>query len=206
MAAWVTFSRLNNLLLGLIICINLYIIASPFSPAIVFWYQKSHDSARQQTLREAIVVSSKPSTALPSTSSGVSLTTNQLINPAILLDQTINEGSQTYTELAKGVWRWPGGSTPSQGGNTVLVGHRFTYTDPRGVFYELNQVKLGDTIGIIWDGTTYDYIVKSVSQVSPSQTAILDQSTQPEVTLYTCTPLFLPKYRLVVVAGLEAHS
>jgi sortase A len=131
---------------------------------------------------------------------------DQVIIPHIFLDQPIHEGHETYVELAQGVWRWPFGSTPAAGGNTILIGHRFTYTNPRGVFYELNDVRVGDRIGVIWQNKTYNYAVTSVSQVLPQNTTILSQTTQPELTLYTCTPLYVPKYRLVIVARLEHTS
>jgi LPXTG-site transpeptidase (sortase) family protein len=192
--------RLNNVLLGLIILINLYIIVAPFSPAIIFWYQQKHDVRRKQELSHIMQ---------PATTTKIGSTTiqaNQVIIPSILLDQNIYEGSQTYVELAKGVWRWPDGSTPDKGGNTILIGHRFTYTDPRGVFYELNEVKLGEQIGVIWNGVIYDYNVTNIAQDAPTETSILNQTTQPELTLYTCTPLFSPKYRLVIIAQLEKQS
>jgi LPXTG-site transpeptidase (sortase) family protein len=192
--------RINDGLLALIILLNLYIIVAPFSPALVFWYQKKYETKRQQQLVQKIQALTPSSRAVTSSSGSQP---NQVIIPSILLDQTINEGSQMYVELDKGVWRWPDGSTPAKGGNTILIGHRFTYTNPRGVFYELNEVKLGDQIGVIWNNVSYDYKVSSINQVAPTQTSILDQTSQPEITLYTCTPLFAPKYRLVVVAQLE---
>jgi sortase A len=201
--AWFTLRRLNNVILALIILINLYVIVAPFTPAIVFWYQQHYDTKKIAQLREKLV---EPSHSSASTTSTATSQTNQVIIPSILLDQTINEGTNTYSELAKGVWRWPSGSTPDKGGNTILIGHRFTYTNPRGVFYELNEVAIGDQIGIIWNNKTYDYTVTTITQDSPNQTSILNQTTQPEVTLYTCTPLFAPKFRLVVVATLDGRS
>lgn len=192
--------RINNLLLALIIAVNLYIVLVPFAPGLIFWYQRN-DTSRRQQLSQKIKVNSSdpaPSPAAPQP--------NQLVIPSILLDQKINEGNQTYVELAKGVWRWPKGSTPDQGGNTVFVGHRFTYTDPRGVFYELNEIKQGDSIGVIWNNKTYNYTVATINQVNPDDTAILQQTSESELTLYTCTPLFAPKYRLVIVADLENHT
>jgi sortase A len=199
---WFNLRRLNNILFGLIVLINLYIIIAPFTPAIVFWYQQHHERAKTQQLSQKIQTTNNSSNAVASAKPEA----NQVIIPSILLDQTINEGSQMYQELDKGIWRWPSGSTPDKGGNTILIGHRFTYTNPRGVLYELNEVKLGDEVGIIWNNVTYDYEVSSINQVSPHQTSILNQSQQPEVTLYTCTPLVDPKYRLVVVATLESKS
>lgn len=201
----VSLHQINNLMLGIIILTNLYIIIAPLTPALIYWYQKNYDSQRISQLNQKIVVPkvnkviSKASIPKPSQP-------NQVIIPSIFLDQPIYEGHETYVELAKGVWRWPSGSTPSSGGNTILIGHRFTYTNPKGVFYELNQIKIGDLIGVIWNNKTYDYKVSSINQVLPTQTSILNQTTQPEITLYTCTPLYAPKYRLVIVAKLEAKS
>ena len=108
-----------------------------------------------------------------------------------------------YAVLARGIWRWPAGSTPDKGGNTVLVGHRFTYTNPKGVFYALNDVSVGDTIGVVWQGKAYVYVVSATEVVPPSDVRILDPTTIPTLTLYTCTPIWWPKDRLVVIAHLE---
>ena len=123
----------------------------------------------------------------------------------MLLDQPVLEGpiSKQYSILDKGIWRWPNGSTPDKGGNTVLIGHRFTYTNPQGVFYFLNKVSLGGEIGIFWNNHEYLYRVVSISEVSPTDTAIENDTQDSRLTLFTCTPLWLPKNRLVVVAELE---
>ena len=99
-----------------------------------------------------------------------------------------------------------GGRTPDRGGNTVLIGHRFTYTTPRGVFYYLNKVKLNDEIGLWWNNKEYLYRVSGIKEVKPTDTAVENATTQPQLTLFTCTPLWLPKDRLVVVAQLETKS
>jgi sortase A len=121
----------------------------------------------------------------------------------MLLDQPILEGRDTYAILNKGIWRWPASSTPDKGGNTVLLGHRFTYTNPRGVFYFLNKVKVGDEVGVVWQNTTYRYKVSGVKVVPPTDTSILNATEKPTLTLYTCTPLWWPKDRLVITAQLE---
>jgi len=99
----------------------------------------------------------------------------------MMLNASILEGTlrNEYKTLDQGIWRWPLGSTPDQGGNTILIGHRFTYTTPRGIFYELNQVAIGDEIGVFWNGKEYLYKVSSITVVPPSQTSILNQTTQP---------------------------
>jgi len=191
----VTFKKINNVLLGLIILINGYVIAGPFVPAIIF-HAQSH-SAREQLQRKL------DTNAAARTSS---LGSNGLLIPSMLLDQPILEGTvaNQYKVLNQGIWRWPRGSTPDRGGNTVLIGHRFTYTNPHGVFYFLNKVKIGDDIGVIWNRTSYTYKVANITEVPPTDTTIESPSSSAKLTLFTCTPLWLPKDRLVVVANLEA--
>lgn len=197
-------SRINHLLLGLIILINGYIVIAPLLPAITFWWD-NRDGTKQRQLA-AQIHTLKSTTPRPA--SGSTPQPNRLIVPPMLLDQPIFEGpvSQTYAILNKGIWRWPTGSTPDKGGNTVFIGHRFTYTQPKGVFYYLNKVRIGDEIGVLWNSKTYAYKVNSVQEVPPTDTAIENPTSDARLTIFTCTPLWLPKDRLVVTAELETKS
>jgi sortase A len=111
--------------------------------------------------------------------------------------------SDWFSLLQEGIWRWPTSSTPDKGGNTVLLAHRFSYTGPHGAFYYLDKLKVGDEIGVIWNGKTYTYAVISSKEVPPTDTAIQNNTNDARLTLFTCTPLWSPKNRLVVVARLE---
>jgi LPXTG-site transpeptidase (sortase) family protein len=197
----VKLSKINNLLLALIIVVNAYVIAGPFLPGL-FFHWESHSGKRQQ-LQTKIHTPSAGHTATP-----VPPQFNSVIIPSMLLDQPIYEGAvrNQYQTLDKGIWRWPRSSTPDKGGNMVLIGHRFTYTNPRGVFYFLNKVKLGDDIGVVWNNKSYTYKVARITEVRPNDTAIENNTPNPELTLFTCTPLWLPNDRLVVVADLETKS
>lgn len=198
--------KVNNVLLVAVVAVNLYILAVPFLPQVLFSIGKN--SGEQQKLEASIHQKppTTPSASAPANSGPAASTgqQNQLIIPSMILNQPIVENSNMYRGLDQGVWRWPGGSTPDKGGNTVLLGHRFTYTKPKGVFYFLDKVHQGDSIGIYWSGKTYLYKVTSTEVVSPTQTSILNASEQPTLTVYTCTPLWLPKNRLVVHAALES--
>lgn len=182
--------------------LNCYVLLAPFFPALLFSLE-SHSEKRQQ-LTQAVL---NPKVAAKS-SGLLSDSVNHVVIPSMLLDQRIYEGptSQQYQILNKGIWRWPLGSTPDKGGNTVLIGHRFTYTDPRGVFYYLNKVSIGDVIGVFWNDKEYRYNVVNIEEVPPNDTTIERSTTQAELTLFTCTPLFLPKDRLVIVADLETRQ
>jgi sortase A len=197
-----SWRRTNNLLLAAIILVNGYIIVAPTIPAVVFWWQSHHTQRRQELTHE---LRRQPA---PDEGASAGTQANHVIIPSMLLDQPILEGPvrDTYSILDKGIWRWPDGSTPDKGSNTVLIGHRFTYTQPKGVFYYLNKVKLGDEIGVWWSGTRYLYKVSDIKEVPPTEVSIENPTPDARLTLFTCTPLWLPKDRLVVVAELETNS
>ena len=184
----------NNLLLGLIILVNGYVIMAPLWPTLA--YQANNHTAKRQQLKASLRAPTP--TAQP----------NHLVVPSMLLDEPVYEGParDQYKILNKGIWRYDRGSTPDQGGNTVLIGHRFTYTTPRGVFYHLDKVSVGDEIGLWWNNKRYLYKVSQVKTVAPTDTAIENNTSDPQLTIFTCTPLWLPKNRLAVIARLEASS
>lgn len=195
----VTLPRVNSVLLAAIIAVNVYLIVLPFVPAILF---KVNHSGAQST--KALTQKIAQNFAAPKKTPSIA-PSNQLIIPSMQYDEPIIEG-KTITALRYGPWRIPSGSSPSSGGNTVIAGHRFTYTNPRGTFYYLNKMRIGDEIGVIWQGKTYEYKVTTTEVVPPTDVAVEDQTTSPTLTLFTCTPLWLPKNRLVVVASLEQMS
>lgn len=185
-------ARVNTLLVILIVIVNIYVIALPFLPAVLFTMQKNSRAAQL-----AEVVTDTPS------GNPISADAEQLVIPAMALDTPILESSQKNI-LDKGIWRLPHTSTPDRGSNTVMVAHRFTYTNPRGTFYHLDKVKPGDPIAVLWHGKKYIYRVYSVGTVKPDRVEIERATNDPQLTLYTCTPLWNPKERLVVTANLEA--
>jgi len=186
-------ARVNTCLLIAILLVCGYIIVMPIVPMASFWFL-SHSGARVSALSNRLHIPAAQQTAIPAD--------NRLIIPSMLLDAPIHEGASSVA-LRSGTWRRPVGSTPDRGGNTIIVAHRFTYTDPRGPFYYLNKVNVGDKIGVFWQGKRYIYTVASVATVHADQTSIEDATTDARLTLYTCTPLWLPKDRLVVTAELE---
>ncbi len=190
--------QINNTLLGLIVLVNLYIVLTPLAPAVIFWWQGHHEH-RQQALTTQIHQKSASSTA------PVAPQPNHLVVPSMLLNTPILEGTvaNQYKTLNQGIWRWPTGSTPDKGGNTVLIGHRFTYTNPRGIFYFLNKVSLGNEIAVYWNNKEYLYKVSAITEVPSTDTAIENNTPDARLTLFTCTPLWNPHNRLVVVAKLE---
>jgi sortase A len=189
--------HVNNFLLALIVLVNFYIIATPLWPQLNYWWRDHHTNTRTTLTQVIHHSSSREQLTKPQP--------NSLVIPAMFLNQPTLEGTEKdwSTILKNGIWRWPGSSTPDKGGNTVFLAHRFSYTGPHGAFYYLNKLRPGDEIGVIWSGKTYTYKVVSTTEVPPTDTAIEDNTTDAQITLFTCTPLWHPVNRLVVVAKLE---
>lgn len=186
-------SRINTALLAAIILINGYIIVLPIVPQITLWL---HHQDTQYTKRLEDKLRT-PSPKTPQTPAD-----NRLIIPSMGLDQPINEGRTAHT-LSKGLWLRPNGSTPDKGSNTIIVGHRFTYSNPKGILYSLNVVRPGDHIGVWWRSKHYLYSVTTTKEVGPNEVSVESATNDAQLTVYTCTPLWMPKNRLVVVANLE---
>lgn len=188
-------ARVNTVLLVAIIFVNGYVIALPFIPSIIFWAQKQ-DGHRQQQL-EARIHTQPGDGANSPKSHG-----EQLTIPSMGLDEAVHEGPTAKT-LRQGLWHRPKTSTPDKGSNTVIVGHRLTYTDPQGTLYHLDKVKIGDSVGLTWNGKQYIYKVSKTKVVKATEISVEAPSDRPQLTVYTCTPLWLPEDRLVVIADLQ---
>jgi sortase A len=115
------------------------------------------------------------------------------------LQQQVYDGASSTT-LRKGVWHRPKTSDPTKGSNTVMAGHRFTYKNPEGVFYNLDKIKVDDSIVLYWQGKKYTYKVVATFVVTPDRIDVEAPTKDPRLTLYTCTPLWNPKFRLIIQA------
>jgi len=185
---------INFGLIFIILAINLYIIAAPLVPKFNLWRHKQQTQAvaglPYKTRLESSSSSNDNRDAIPKD--------DRLVIPKIALDEHIYEGISPYL-VNKGVWARPLTSTPAKGGNTVLVGHRFTYDGP-ATFYSLDKVKSGDNIVIYWQGVEYDYQVSETKVVPATAVEIESPTKDAQLTIYTCTPLWSAKDRLVVIA------
>jgi LPXTG-site transpeptidase (sortase) family protein len=192
----VKLSRVNTLLLVAIVGINTYVMILPVLPAVTFWYKAHHSNTVARLDQQLHPLTAKSPPVPPG---------DRIVIPSMQLDQPINEGADMRV-LNKGLWLRPATSAPDKGSNTVIVGHRFTYTNPRGTFYFLDKVHVGDEIGVFWHGKKYLYRVNTTAVVPPTATDVESATDQSQLTLYTCTPLWNPKDRLVVTAQLEKET
>ena len=120
--------------------------------------------------------------------------------PKIGLDMVVIEGTGT-AQLQQGPGHYPGTPLPGQQGNVAIAGHRTTYLHP---FYNLNELSPGDSILITTVQGEFLYQMTSNQVVSPSDVAVVDATTTPQLTLTTCNPRYSASTRLVVHAALVA--
>lgn len=170
---------------GVLLGAGIYILLLLLTPKL------SRNSAKEfQKTQEQLQVSNK----------------NFLTIPSASIAAEISEGDVNV--LDKGVvWhRLPAVGNPEKGGNTILTGHSFVwgYTPKQikeqSIFYNLNEVKVGDKLQVRWNNTTYNYEVSETKQVKPNQIEIEKPSKEAKLTIYTCTLGGSADGRVVVIA------
>lgn len=184
-----THDRINTVLIVCVFLLGVYILVIPFWPVISLWWQQRF-AADVPAYVEAVKDPTKTTGDIPQD--------NRLVIPQLFIDAPIQEG-KTIAAAAKGPWHKPQSSTPDAGGNMVIAGHRFTYRN-QSVFYHLDKLAPGDRLAIYWQGTAYHYIVTTTKVVKATETSIEAPTGDNRLTLYTCTPLWSAKDRLVVTA------
>lgn len=95
-------------------------------------------------------------------------------------------------------------SKPGQVGNTVISGHSSNDFIDSGnykfVFALLERLKPGDIFYLHYEGIRYTYTITKTKVVKPTDvSALVYDTTKPEATLITCTPLGTALNRLLVV-------
>ena len=178
----------NNLLLTVIILINGYVLVAPLLPRVDY-------EVKQHITKPVKVDPQKPDTIAQ-----IDRSRNHLILPTLQLDEPVYDG-QSIKTVNKGIWRRPNTSTPDKGGNTVLVGHRFTYHNA-AVFYNLDKLSPNDDVYLAYGQKVYHYRVVQMAIVPPNDLQVEAPSIDDRLTIYTCTPLWTSKQRLVYTANL----
>ncbi len=111
----------------------------------------------------------------------------------------------TDEKLAKGVGHHKTTAFPNrEGGNVVLSGHRWRFgKDPAfKVFENIDKLKIGDRIIIHYGGKNFEYEVTEQETVNDKAVEILEQTEDPMLTFYACTPKYTALKRLVYRAKL----
>ncbi len=107
--------------------------------------------------------------------------------------------------LEDGVVHYPGTARPGQAGNFFVTGHSSYYAwgdgDYKTVFARLHELAVGDEYIVYYGGDEHRYIVRSKTEVLPSDVTVLDQPADARMaTLMTCTPIGTTLRRLIVRA------
>jgi sortase A len=120
--------------------------------------------------------------------------------PKLGLRAPIGEGISLST-IDRGPAHWPGTAMPGQVGNVVIAGHRVTHTHP---FRYLDRLVPGDEIVFDVAGRRWTYRMTGTEVVTPDQTRIVRQTSNPTATLFACHPPGSARYRYVVYFELVA--
>jgi sortase A len=116
--------------------------------------------------------------------------------PRLGLDAIVVQGDSD-ADLRRAVGHLSNSALPGQWGNVALAGHRDTFFRP------LRNIRVGDEIKFRTRERSYEYVVKSIEVVAPTDLRVLESSAEHDLTLLTCFPFHYvgpaPK-RLVVHA------
>ena len=189
--------KIINIIGLILIVIGLIIIIYPFWPEISYQISppKANEYPYPTRLKNNNVSLPKISNKTPDD--------NRIVIPKIGVDMQIVEGTDEKVALNQGAWHMPNTATPDKNGNTVITAHRYKYTPPsKETFYLLDKLEVGDEFIVYWEKKEYDYKVIETKVVEKTATEILNSTDEPIVTLFTCTPLFTTKQRLVVIGEL----
>lgn len=96
--------------------------------------------------------------------------------------------------LDRGAWhRFPDRGNPVDGGNFILSAHRFNIgttpveTKERSPFYNIDKLKVGDSLRVFYNDHWYDYIITKTYNVKPNAIEIEAPSEDAHLTLYSCS-------------------
>jgi sortase A len=107
-------------------------------------------------------------------------------------------------DLKKGPGHYPQTPLPGEPGNAAIAGHRTTYGAP---FLDIDNLQPGDQIVTTTYAGRFVYQVTGTVVVPPSDTSVLDNTTDDRLTLTSCDPKYSAKNRIIVSAALdEAES
>lgn len=180
---------INDILRYVGIVLALFVLLVPYIPEISFLVNNDERKRDQE-----IVLPNEVDMAIKN---GI----DYLYIPSIGVSENIIE-AQDIKQVHERVWHRPATGDPKNGGNTVLVAHRYATIggNRASTFYHLPKLISGDMIYVVWDGVLYTYKVQTTETVLPTAVSIESPTPENHLTLYTCTPLWTASHRFVVYA------
>ena len=124
-------------------------------------------------------------------------TPQRILLPDLSIDLPVKNSG-----LINGYWQgfsdaagWGEGSgLPGEVGNQVIFAHA-----RRGLFLPLREVKVGTKVYVLAKEKWYQYEVKEIKKVLPTEVEVIPPTEDETLTLYTCSG-FADSKRLIVVA------
>lgn len=121
--------------------------------------------------------------------------------PSVGIRGNVVQGTDDET-LKNYIGMFKGCNLPGEYGNFCVAAHNNIYTE---IFRNLHKVTIGDKIRVITRDYEYIYLVRSVNEILPTQTEVLEPNySKKEITLITCTDL--GKSRIVVKGDLISQN
>ncbi len=123
----------------------------------------------------------------------------------------LRTGGAEAMHAGNGWHRFPERGNPVIGGNFIISAHRWIRgntpqeTIKQSPFYNTDQLKVGDSIVVDFDGARYKYEIFDIFGIKPDQVEIEDplpEGEEPYMTLYTCTLKGSADGRVVIRARL----
>ena len=105
----------------------------------------------------------------------------------------------SWEQLKRGVGQYINGTNPGQEGNLILSAHN----DIFGQFFRfLDQLNPGDEVVVFTNLRAYTYVITGTLVVEPTFVQVMEQTTNPALTLISCYPYLIDDQRIVVQAVL----
>lgn len=126
-------------------------------------------------------------TALPAPTQAGS----RIVIPKLGINIAYDKGESALDKGAE--WRSPTSGNPLDGGNFVIAAHRFSIqltpggTIEKSPFYRIDTLENGDKIVVDYQGKRYGYEIIKEFSVKPAQIEIEAPTTDPILTLYSCS-------------------
>ncbi len=122
-----------------------------------------------------------PSAVMPTPQRGATFA--KLIIPRLNAELYIVEGDD-HADLRRGPGHITGTALPGAAGNCIIAGHRDTH------FRVLKDIRDGDDIVLQTLAGQYLYRVHLTKVIPPTDTAVLEPTRTPRLSLITCYPFY----------------
>ena len=192
----------NNHWRPLIISLSVMLVwlAAQYNPLVIA-FAKQYVSPGD-TLRSPVIVDPNASIQISDESRIIIPKIN--VDVPVVYDERTRDEAAIQDALERGVVHYAGTNVPGESGNNVIVGHSSNNFLNSGkykfAFVLLDRLELNDTFILHYEGTRYVYKVTNKQVIEPTDFSLTLPTTNPTVTLITCTPPGTSWRRLVIQA------